>query len=244
MHVTLKCLPNCPKFSLKYFSLPPFLRIYLKQCDFINSKQECIPVGCVPTAHWPYAGVCFRGGCLLRGVSAPGGSALGGWWGVCFWGVSALGCVCFWGVSASGEVSALGGCLLPGGVCFWGCLLGGVCSRGLSALGGVNSGGVCSGGCLLPGGLLLGGVCSRGCLLLGGLLRGGGIPACTEADTPPREQNDKQVQKYYLGHNFVAAGKKYEKTNIPTVVPHVCKHSNIRIYSFEVKLHKTAHYAE
>ena len=37
---------------------------------------------------------------------------------------------------------------------------------------------------------------------------GGGIPACTEADTPPpREQNDKQVQKYYLGHNFVAAGK-------------------------------------
>ena len=36
---------------------------------------------------------------------------------------------------------------------------------------------------------------------------GGGIPACTEADTPP-EQNDRQVQKYYLGHNFVAAGKK------------------------------------
>ena len=25
--------------------------------------------------------------------------------------------------------------------------------------------------------------------------------------TPPREQNDIQVQKYYLGHNFVAAGK-------------------------------------
>ena len=24
---------------------------------------------------------------------------------------------------------------------------------------------------------------------------------------PPCEQNDKQVQKYYLGHNFVAAGK-------------------------------------
>ena len=59
--------------------------------------------------------------------------------------------------------------------------LGGVCSWGVSATGGVCSGG----GCLLPG---------------------GGIPACTKADTPC-EQNDKQVQKYYLGHNFVAAGK-------------------------------------
>ena len=46
---------------------------------------------------------------------------------------------------------------------------------------------------LLPGG--------GGCLLGGG----GSIPACTEAD-PPCEQNDKQMQKYYLGHNFVAAG--------------------------------------
>ena len=32
---------------------------------------------------------------------------------------------------------------------------------------------------------------------------GGGIPAFTEADPPPREQNDKQVQKYYLAPNFV-----------------------------------------
>ena len=40
--------------------------------------------------------------------------------------------------------------------------------------------------------------------LLGG---GGGIQACTEAD-PPCEQNDKQVQKIYLGHDFVAVGKK------------------------------------
>ena len=28
-------------------------------------------------------------------------------------------------------------------------------------------------------------------------------------DTPPCEQNDKQVQKYYLGHNFVAVGKNW-----------------------------------
>ena len=52
------------------------------------------------------------------------------------------------------------------GVCFPG---GGVCS------GGSGPGGVCSGGC----------VCSRGA--------GGGIPACSEADPPPLEQNDKQV---------------------------------------------------
>ena len=52
-----------------------------------------------------------------------------------------------------------------------------------------------------PGGVsALGGVCSGG--------GGGGILACTEADTPPCEQNDRQVQKYYLGHNFIAAGNK------------------------------------
>ena len=70
-----------------------------------------------------------------------------------------------------------------------------------------------SGGCVSARG---GGVvCSQGgCLLLGGCLLGGGcgIPACTEADNPPpREQNDKQVQKYYLGHNFVADGNKAQK---------------------------------
>ena len=49
-------------------------------------------------------------------------------------------------------------------------------------------------GCLLPGGCLLWGVCSGGCLLLGvcswGVSTpvGGGIPVCTEADTP-HEQN-------------------------------------------------------
>ena len=39
---------------------------------------------------------------------------------------------------------------------------------------------------------------------------GGGVCVSSFWDTitpPPREQNDKQVQKYYLGHNFVAAGK-------------------------------------
>ena len=47
-----------------------------------------------------------------------------------------------------------------------------------------------------------GGVCSpRG---QGGRGAGGGcgIPVCTEAD-PPCEQNDRQVQKYYLAPNFV-----------------------------------------
>ena len=86
-----------------------------------------------------------------------------------------------------------GGCLL------WGMVStpkGGVCSWGVSAPEGVST----------LGGLLCGGVSALGGLLLGG--GGCGIPACTEADTPPtHEQNDKQVQKYYLGHNFVAAGK-------------------------------------
>ena len=62
---------------------------------------------------------------------------------------------------------------------------GGVCSRGG---GGVSAPGV--EGCLLQGGggvcsrgvSAPGGVCSEGCLLLGGRC---GIPACTEADTPP-----------------------------------------------------------
>ena len=114
------------------------------------------------------------------------------------------------GVSApvgvcSGGGLLLGGCPLPGGSALGGCLLLGdllwVCVC-LSA-----PWGVCSWGGLLPGegvsalgegGCLLGGVC---------LLQGGGIPACTAVDTPC-EQNDKQVQKYYLGHNFVAAGNK------------------------------------
>ena len=63
-------------------------------------------------------------------------------------GVSAPG-----GMSAPGGVSAPGGCLLRG--------VGGVCSRGVSALGGLLLG-VCSGGCLLPGSVCSGGVWSRG----------------------------------------------------------------------------------
>ena len=65
---------------------------------------------------------------------------------------------------------------------------------------------------LLPGGggggVCFGVVCSRGGWGVSAARGGGGggsIPACTEAD-PPCEQNDKQMQKYYLGHNFVAAG--------------------------------------
>ena len=71
----------------------------------------------------------YRGGLLLGGCLLPGGVS-----------ESAL------GVSAS-----------RGGVCSGG--FGGVCSRGMSALGGVSA----PGGCLLPGGIL----------------------ACTEAETPP-----------------------------------------------------------
>ena len=89
------------------------------------------------------------------------------------------------------------GCLLLGGVCSRGvsalglsaprgCLLWGV-----SALGGVCSGGVCSGGSA-PGGVCFWGVSAPGgCLLPGGLSalggRGCGIPPCTEVDTssPP-----------------------------------------------------------
>ena len=39
---------------------------------------------------------------------------------------------------------------------------------------------------------------------------GGVLPQCLVGyHHPPCEQNDKQVQKYYLGHNFFAAGKNY-----------------------------------
>ena len=97
-------------------------------------------------------------------------------------------------------VSALGGCLLLGEVLLWGVLA--------------------PGGCLLPGGCPLlgvstpegGGVCSGGCLLRGGACSQGGVLVSQHAlrQTPSHEQNDRQVQKYYLGHNFVVAGKKQE----------------------------------
>ena len=127
-------------------------------------------------------------------MSVPGGVCLGG---VCSGGecvcsqggVCSLGCVCSrgvcvcsrgsapGGVSAPGEVSAPGVCLLPGCVC----LLQGVCPWGMSAPREVSA----PGACLLPGG-----VCSGGCLVqevsaLGVSAGGHGIPACTEADTPP-----------------------------------------------------------
>ena len=112
-------------------------------------------------------------GCLLLGGSAPGGSAPRG--------VCSLGGVWSRGVCSRG-VSPPRGVWSQGGVCSWGSDLGGACSQG--------------GGCLLPGGvwswgghLILGGVCSRGCLLWGG-----GIPTCTEADTPPpRGQNHRRL---------------------------------------------------
>ena len=65
---------------------------------------------------------------------------------------------------------------------------------------------------LLPGGggFALGDVSAPGGCLLGGcLLPGGGFPACTEADTPPVNRMTNRCKKYYLGHNFVAAGNKF-----------------------------------
>ena len=93
---------------------------------------------------------------------------------------------------------------------------GGVCSGGVSALGGLPLGGCLLWGVSAPGGLLLGGcllprgvsaprgVCSQGGLLLGGvcsggcLLQGGCIPACTEADTLPPEDRilDTRLWKF------------------------------------------------
>ena len=70
----------------------------------------------------------------------------------------------------------------PGGSC--------VCSRGVSALG-VSALGVCSQGVSAPGGCLL---------------PGGGIPACTEADTPLWTESQTPV-KTLPWPNFVAAGK-------------------------------------
>ena len=142
-------------------------------------------------------GCAWSRGCLVRG------SARGGGWGCLVWG--------------GGGVSGLGGCLLQGGGwCVWSG--GGVC---------LVQGGVWSGGCLLwgggvsgPGGCVPGpgGVCSGGevvCLVQGGVCSGGVggcLPRCLvryhHPPPPPCEQNDKQVQKYYLGHNFVAAGNK------------------------------------
>ena len=141
--------------------------------------------------------VC-RGGSAL-GVSAPGGLLWGcllpG--GVCSGGVSAQGVSAQWGVCS-------GGCLFRRGVCsgvsalgylLWGYLLWGICSGGVSALGGLLWEG------LLWGLSALGGVFSWG------VFAQGVVSQHALRQIPPYEQNDKQVQKYYLDHHFVAAGK-------------------------------------
>ena len=100
------------------------------------------------------------GVCLLRGGGVPGPRGGGGCLVPGGRGVPGLGGL-VWGVSAP-----------RGSVCVSG--LGGVCSRGVPGPRGVclAQGGVCSQGVVCSWG---GGVCSRG----------DGIPACTEADTPP-----------------------------------------------------------
>ena len=82
----------------------------------------------------------------------------------------------------SGGCLLLGGVSAPGGV-YWGGLLRGVC---------VCSQGRCvsapEGGCVsAPGGM--------------------GIPACTEADTPPPPVDRQTLVKILPWPNFVAAGK-------------------------------------
>ena len=88
----------------------------------------------------------------------------------------------------------------------------GVSALGGSALGGVSAplGGVCSGGGLLRGGVCSWGVSTRGVSARGGVCSrggGGGIPACTEADTPPWTESQTPV-KTLPWPNFVAAGNK------------------------------------
>ena len=68
---------------------------------------------------------------------------------------------------------------------------GGVYSWGVSALGGEVSG---LGGCTWSSGVVY--------LVLGGCLLPGGVASQHAVrQTPPCEQNDRQVQKYYLGHS-------------------------------------------
>ena len=116
-----------------------------------------------------------------------------------FWSLLLGGCLLPGGCLPPGVCVCSGGCLPPGGCLFRGCLL----PRGC-----LLQAGVCSGGCLLqgwgvsaPGGVsALGG---GGCLLLGGC----GIPACTEADTPPLWTESQMLVKTLPWPNFVAAGK-------------------------------------
>ena len=98
--------------------------------------------------------------------------------------------------------SASGGGFCSRGVCApGGCLVPGVSgSRGVSAPEGcLVPGGVCSGGVPAPRGGFWswGGVC---------VCSGGGIPACTEADTPPLWTESQTPVKTLPWPNFVAAG--------------------------------------
>ena len=102
------------------------------------------------------------------------------------------------GVSGLGGVPGPGGGCIPGpegGQCTWS--HGGVPSpRGAYLVPGGSGPG---GAYLVPGGCVWSR--GRGCLVWGDVCQvlgdvwsqGCGIPACTEADTPPCEQNDKQV---------------------------------------------------
>ena len=128
--------------------------------------------------------LCTGGVYLVPGgVSGPRG--------VCTW--SRGGCTCSWGVYlVLGGVPGPGGCTCSWGVywCQGGVPGAGGCtwSWGVSAPGGVPAPRGSWGVYLLPGGVPGPGGCtwSRGCQVL-----------------PPCEQNDKQVQKYYLAPNFV-----------------------------------------
>ena len=71
-----------------------------------------------------------------------------------------------------------------------------------------SQGGVYSRGCLLRGGCLIrgwAGGSAPGGVCLGGVCSGGWYSSMHWGRHPPCKQNDKQAQKYYLGHNFVAA---------------------------------------
>ena len=76
---------------------------------------------------------------------------------------------------------------LSGGVCFWG-----VSARGVYSGGCLLWGGAYSGGCLLLGGPLRGVSAPGG--RVGGSALGDGIPACTEADTPPHVDRHTPVK--------------------------------------------------
>ena len=119
-------------------------------------------------------------------------------------------CTCNGGVPAQWGVPARG-VYLPGGVpCQWD-----VPAWGVYLPRGCN----CQ-GCTCQGGTCLGGVPARGVYLpKGGIPAWGGVylPRRVPAQVlPPREQNDRQVQKYYLAPNFF-----FQAVKMPTL-PNLC----------------------